>query len=145
MYKQFPLKKNSILVPVNNVEDPSKHSLPSGLQILENFITPAEEEILIDLIESNQTTEQTNSVLKHRQVQHFGYEFKYDTNNVDISKPLVDKKIPGVCNFIWDENRKKRSNGILNQCPHQLTVNKYEPGQGKQILFLFILKVKFYF
>jgi hypothetical protein len=27
-------------------------------------------------------------VLKHRRVKHFGYEFRYDNNNVDKDKPL---------------------------------------------------------
>lgn len=32
--------------------------------------------------------------LKHRKVKHFGYEFRYDNNNVDKDKPL-----PGGENF----------------------------------------------
>lgn len=32
--------------------------------------------------------------LKHRRVKHFGYEFRYDNNNVDKDKPL-----PGGENF----------------------------------------------
>lgn len=32
-------------------------------------------------------------VLKHRRVKHFGYEFRYDNNNVDKDKPLPG----GVC------------------------------------------------
>lgn len=87
--------------------------------------------MLINMIEWRQNDEQTNSVLKHRQVEHFGYEFKYDTNNIDISQPLVDKKIPEKCDFLWEKLRNQRSNGVLNEYPHQLTVNKYEPGQGK--------------
>lgn len=105
--------------------------------IIENFITPTEEETLINLIEWNQT-EENSSVLKHRQVKHFGYEFRYDTNNVDADKPLVNEKIPDQCTFLWDKFREQKINDVLNEPPQQITVNKYEPGQGMNY-FLFIL------
>ncbi|XP_058462051.1 alkylated DNA repair protein alkB homolog 8 [Malaya genurostris] len=66
--------------------------------------------------------------LKHRRVKHFGFEFLYGSNNVDKNKPM-DRKIPSICNQLWEK---------LQQCypelawhiPDQLTVNRYEPGQG---------------
>lgn len=84
----------------------------------------------MNLIEWNQNDDQINSVLKHRQVKHFGYEFRYDTNNVDVDKPLVNEKMPEKCDFLWDRLRDKQINDVFNESPHQLTVNKYEPGQG---------------
>lgn len=100
------------------------------MAIIENFVTPAEEETLINLIEWNQSDE-NSSVLKHRQVKHYGYEFRYDTNNVDVDKPLLDDKIPEQCNFLWDKFREQKISNVLNEPPQQITVNKYEPGQGK--------------
>lgn len=66
--------------------------------------------------------------MKHRQVCHYGYEFKYATNNVDATQPL-EKQIPDECNNLWP-----RLNSLMPtlsfQTPNQITVNKYEPGQG---------------
>lgn len=115
-------------MPTIDSNEAVHHTLPPGLIIVEDFITAAEEESLINLIEWNKIDEQSNSVLKHRQVEHFGYEFRYDTNNVDVNSPLTEKQIPKQCDFLWDRLRQKHE--ILNEPPHQLTVNKYEPGQG---------------
>lgn len=117
-------------VPTKNSNEPSEHNLPSGLVIIEDFISPEEEEMLINLIEWNDTDDESNSILKHRQVKHFGYEFRYDTNNVDVDKPLVNDKIPEKCDFLWEKLKEQKINGVLNKPPNQLTVNKYEPGQG---------------
>lgn len=104
--------------------------MPPGLKIVENFITPEEEEKLINLIEWNDADEKINSILKHREVRHFGYEFRYDTNNVDVNKPLVDNQIPEDCDFLWQKLKNENFSEVLNEPPNQLTVNKYEPGQG---------------
>lgn len=119
------------LVPSKTNDDCSQQNFPPGLVIIENFVTLAEEEMLINLIEWKQCEEQSNSILKHRQVKHFGYEFRYDTNNVDVDKPLINEKIPVQCNFLWTKFRDRQINDVLNEPPHQITVNKYEPGQGK--------------
>lgn len=108
-----------------------QQSEPPGLKIIENFITPEEERMLIDLIEWTQYDEQQcNSILKHRQVKHFGYEFRYDTNNVDVNEPLIDEPIPNGCDFLWDRLRHQYTSFHETTPPQQLTVNKYEPGQG---------------
>lgn len=113
------------------MEDSIQQPLPPGLLIVENFVSAEEEEELINLIEWNQSEEQKNTVLKHRQVKHFGYEFRYDINNVDVDKPLVDAPIPRKCDFLYQRLHDKQINDVFNESPHQLTVNKYEPGQGK--------------
>lgn len=69
--------------------------------------------------------------LKHRQVKHFGYEFRYDNNRVDASKPL-SSKIPPVCSVIFQKLSERYANPCIpSTAPDQLTVNKYEPGQGR--------------
>lgn len=104
--------------------------LPPGLIVVEDFITEAEEQQLIDLIEWDNGNALADSVLKHRQVKHFGYEFRYDTNNVDADRPLVDAQIPSECDFLWSRSMDSMALSQLDGRPHQLTVNKYEPGQG---------------
>lgn len=66
--------------------------------------------------------------LKKRSVQHFGYEFRYGTNDVDYCAPLPNKIpdyiMPVVANMI--------AVGAIPAEPDQLTVNQYSPGQGTQ-------------
>lgn len=70
--------------------------------------------------------------LKHRRVKHYGYEFLYGTNNVDLECP-VNCGIPTVCDSLIDQ---LITDGHLTAKPDQLTVNSYQPGQG-MILQLF--------
>lgn len=104
---------------------------PPGLIIIENFITPDEEDMLINLIECTQLAEQqSDAALKHRHVKHFGYEFRYDTNNVDVNEPLTNQPIPNECDFLWHRLREQNTPFHVATSPQQLTVNRYEPGQG---------------
>lgn len=66
------------------------------------------------------------SDLKNRRVKHYGYEFRYGTNDVDENKPLKEN-IPPVCDKLLD---KCVSLGIIAVKPDQMTVNFYDPGQG---------------
>lgn len=98
--------------------------LPPGLRIIEEFITAQEEDLLLRLLDWSEAG--TNpSELKHRQVKHFGYEFRYDTNKVDPDNPITP--IPESYKFLL--NRFKKHNcGIYDY--DQLTINHYLPGQG---------------
>lgn len=63
--------------------------------------------------------------MKHRQVKHYGYEFDYDHNGVryDTCEP-IPKEFEFILNAIYLR---------LKWRPDQITVNKYLPGQGKNI------------
>lgn len=65
--------------------------------------------------------------MKHRSVKHFGYEFKYTTNNVSQDEPL-NEGIPSECGQLLE---RLISDRYVEEMPDQLTVNKYDPGQGK--------------
>jgi len=71
--------------------------------------------------------------LKHRDVQHFGYEFRYGSNDVDPNCPL-ERGIPPECDIIWNNLREHG----MDIEPDQLTVNYYKPGQGEIVGKLFI-------
>lgn len=92
--------------------------LPKGLEIIENFITMEEEEQLLSLC----NFDEDDGNMRHRQVKHFGYEFRYDINNVDKDKPLPDS-VPEECLPLFQRLH-------FDFCPDQLTVNRYKPGQG---------------
>ncbi|CAK1578844.1 unnamed protein product [Parnassius mnemosyne] len=98
------------------------YSNPEGLLLVEDFINIDEEKAFVDLF----NFKETNSSLKNRQVKHFGYEFRYGSNDVDLNSPLPDK-IPKECDILWT---RLKSYGIDLDPPDQLTVNKYMPGQG---------------
>ena len=64
--------------------------------------------------------------MKHRQVRHFGFEFKYGVNDVDPSDPLP-QGVPDLCHPVLD---KAVNSDLVKHFPDQLTVNQYRPGQG---------------
>lgn len=45
--------------------------------------------------------------LKHRRVKHYGFEFRYDNNNVDKEKPLSAGELPIFCLFLFLRDSKK--------------------------------------
>ncbi|CAH2260497.1 alkylated DNA repair protein alkB homolog 8 [Pararge aegeria] len=109
-------------VPNNEVLCTS--DIPNGLKIFENIITAEEEKSYIKLFDWSLELDESN--LKNRQVKHYGYEFRYGSNDVDLHSPLSEK-IPQQCDALWE---KLRSHCIDFRIPDQLTVNKYSPGQG---------------
>jgi len=95
---------------------------PSGLILLQDFVTDEIEQKLLALLNWDECK------MKNRQVKHFGYEFIYGQNTVDFRNPL-EKKVPVECDELWsllDEKCPK----LKGFRPDQLTVNKYEPGNG---------------
>ncbi|XP_075972362.1 tRNA (carboxymethyluridine(34)-5-O)-methyltransferase alkbh8 [Anticarsia gemmatalis] len=107
---------------VPNTEIICPHANPEGLSILNNFITESEEQKFLQLFD---WTPETSS-LKNRQVKHYGYEFRYGSNDVDLTQPLIEK-IPNECDILWE---RLKEHGFDVGVPDQLTVNKYSPGQG---------------
>ncbi|XP_078258623.1 tRNA (carboxymethyluridine(34)-5-O)-methyltransferase alkbh8 [Rhinoraja longicauda] len=103
-------------------------SLPPGLLVIEEFISlECEKRLLAFADESTHVTkENVQRSLKHRRVKHYGYEFRYDNNNVDKDKPLPGG-LPEICGNILERSMEK---GYVKFKPDQLTINQYEPGQG---------------
>lgn len=100
---------------------------PSGLILLEDFITVEyADQIMESVVWDTDAIAGQKQYLKHRKVQHYGYQFKYDTNDVDPGIPLLEK-IPVVYGPLLD---KILSAGLVKYYPDQLTVNHYLPGQG---------------
>ncbi|XP_065369880.1 alkylated DNA repair protein alkB homolog 8 [Calliphora vicina] len=119
-FKELPEEENSSWVK----------QLPSGLIVINEFVTEMEECELLNALEIDNVS--IDAALKHRRVKHFGYEFLYDINNVNPQQPL-DRNIPSECNFMWKrlENMCEKD-GLSFEWkePNQLTVNSYEAGQG---------------
>ncbi|KAF2973688.1 hypothetical protein EK904_004530, partial [Melospiza melodia maxima] len=85
----------NIVLYINFVEKVSLQnavptSLPPGLVVIEKIISPEEERRMLESVDwkADEDTQNAQKTLKHRRVKHFGYEFRYDNNNVDKDKPL---------------------------------------------------------
>ncbi|KAJ8256777.1 hypothetical protein COCON_G00189290 [Conger conger] len=102
--------------------------LPPGLKVLEDFISSEEEAGLLEAIDWAPQTDTVTAqkALKHRRVKHYGYEFRYDNNNVDKDRPLPGG-LPPFCDTVLERCLKENHIDVI---PDQLTINQYEPGQG---------------
>ncbi|XP_075054923.1 tRNA (carboxymethyluridine(34)-5-O)-methyltransferase ALKBH8 [Mixophyes fleayi] len=99
--------------------------LPPGLIIVEDFVSPGEELVMLENIHWEDDNSNQKS-LKHRRVKHYGYEFRYDNNNIDKDQPLPGG-LPEFCSVLLDRCLQQ---GLIKNRPDQLTINQYEPGQG---------------
>ncbi|KAK0162923.1 hypothetical protein PV327_006651 [Microctonus hyperodae] len=105
-------------------EEVTTTEFPNGLELIEEFITIEEESRLLNSINWDNNCD-VSSELKHRNVKHFGYEFRYDINTVDPDQPIAP--IPDDYKFLLDLFQK---NNCGNHNYDQLTINRYLPGQG---------------
>ncbi|XP_064478744.1 alkylated DNA repair protein alkB homolog 8-like isoform X2 [Ornithodoros turicata] len=96
--------------------------LPPGLELILDAVSEEEEASMLATFH----VDNPQQSLKHRDVQHFGYEFQYELARVCKDPPL-DRKIPLECLPFLD---RLVGSGKLNELPDQLTVNRYQPGQG---------------
>lgn len=91
-----------------------------GLKLIENFISPEEEEELISNIDNHEWM----TDLKRR-VQHYGYKYDYRARRIN-----VDMKIGDLPNWGVKIADQLFETGIFRKPPDQLIVNEYLPGQG---------------
>ncbi|KAK1938215.1 Alkylated DNA repair protein alkB 8 [Phytophthora citrophthora] len=133
MYVEFvmPRKEQEArdrLLRVNNVQrssDPPGLRVP-GLRFEAEFITEAQEAACVAFFERENGAHWANTI-RARQVQHFGYEFNYDTRRCDPDQPMKEP-IPEVLLPIIE---KIVESGVMDgDKPDQITVNEYLPGQG---------------
>ncbi|KAK6485955.1 alkylated DNA repair protein alkB-like protein 8 [Huso huso] len=130
---QLQTEDQAITLYLNFVEkvdckDSACQKLPAGLRVVEEFVSSEEEQQLLSSIDwgSDMSSESAQKTLKHRRVKHYGYEFRYDNNDVDKDSPLPGG-LPEICEEVLERCLEK---GYVNIKPDQLTVNQYEPGQG---------------
>lgn len=114
-------------VPSAFENQPWSADLPDGLILIPDCVSPELEAQLVSNLEWDE--DEVDNKLKHRRVQHFGFEFLYGTNTVDPQCPLLDRKIPEACDAIW-KSLESKCHKFAEFRPDQLTVNRYEPGNG---------------
>lgn len=112
--------------------------LPPGLVYLENYVDADYAHRLVEFLCNETSPSSSNNKdkevdgfvdLKKRRVRHYGYEFRYGTNDCDLTQPLTDpdKRMPELCNELID---RMIADNLVSTPPDQLTVNFYEPGHG---------------
>lgn len=95
-----------------------------GLYLFHDFITPKEEEELLAAVDSRSWIS-----LAKRRVQHYGYEFCYQTRNVDTTKLLGE--LPSFVSPVLERiSACTELNCAATINLDQLTVNEYPPGVG---------------
>ncbi|CAG7823393.1 unnamed protein product [Allacma fusca] len=114
--------------PLESIEaaSPFKVGLPEGLELIPEFISEEEEENILKTL----VPEDLNGLgqsLKRRWVRHFGFDFDYDTNNVDTTKPSAYAEFPKCVSPVVERLVEKN---IVRKKPEQITLNHYLPGQG---------------
>lgn len=130
MHGKAELGQNSTVIYMSYFQDipespnPLDKEFPSGLILIDDFVTEDEETLLLASISATPV----DGSLKNRSVKHFGYEFLYGSNLVDPQKPL-DTKIPHECDILWQKLAKNQPS-LSWFVPDQLTVNQYMPGHG---------------
>ncbi|XP_074264522.1 alkylated DNA repair protein ALKBH8 homolog [Silene latifolia] len=94
-----------------------------GLYLFHDFITPNEEKELLAAVDSRPWIS-----LAKRRVQHYGYEFCYQTRNVDTQRYLgvLPSFVSPVLERVWTSSLEDATAINLDQ----LTVNEYPPGVG---------------
>ncbi|XP_016381943.1 alkylated DNA repair protein alkB homolog 8-like isoform X2 [Sinocyclocheilus rhinocerous] len=99
-----------------------------GVSLLEDFVSPEEELQLLQAVDWTPHTDDVTvqKALKHRRVKHYGYEFRYDNNNIDKDK-LLPGGLPAECDALL---QRCLADGHISVLPDQLTVNQYQSGQG---------------
>lgn len=91
-----------------------------GLAYLPNFVSEAEHDFLLDLIDK----ETWINDLKRR-VQHYGYKYDYRFHKIDHNMKIAELPT-GLMKFAI----RLKEQGIFTEIPDQVIVNEYMPGQG---------------
>ncbi|KAL9242621.1 hypothetical protein vseg_016606 [Gypsophila vaccaria] len=94
-----------------------------GLYLFHDFITPNEEQELLAAVDSRPWIN-----LAKRRVQHYGYEFCYQTRNVDTQRYLG--RLPSFVSPVLERISTSSLKDATAISLDQLTVNEYPPGVG---------------
>lgn len=92
----------------------------SGLSYFPDYITEAEEQQLLALVDAQAWMHDLR-----RRVQHYGYCYDYRRRSIKQSMALGDLPnwLAGVARHFYED-------GIISEVPDQVIVNEYQPGMG---------------
>jgi alkylated DNA repair protein alkB family protein 8 len=69
-------------------------------------------------------------------VKHYGYQFRYETNDVNVNEPMKEE----IPSYLEKVVLRMVEGGVFKDKPDQLTVNQYAPGSGTVLLCYTICK-----
>nr|AKM76731.1 RNA-binding (RRM/RBD/RNP motifs) family protein [Monsonia emarginata] len=123
LLRPSPTPSTSTSLPIQVCLSASEANIP-GLHLLLDFVTPHEEQELLAAVDATPWIG-----LAKRRVQHYGYQFCYQTRNVDTKQHLGE-----LPSFVAPVLQKIASFPNLGDAANvsldQLTVNEYPPGVG---------------
>lgn len=93
---------------------------PTGLRLLQDFITPEEEEVLLATIDSLDWDRSMK-----RRVQHYGWRYDYKARKVDPKNYLGP--LPAWAQKLAERLLKLQ---VVSELPDQVIVNNYDGNQG---------------
>ena len=106
---------------------------PDGLVLVDDFLSKEEAFDWMESVAGLMETSEEDS-MKLRKVCHFGYNFNYDINNID----LEDKSAQPFPR-IWSSALERAvADGYLEEMPDQCTINRYLPGRFFIVLTTFM-------
>ncbi|KAK9276520.1 hypothetical protein L1049_006054 [Liquidambar formosana] len=124
--------RHSILQPPCQVQvndsltvssEASELNIP-GIYLLHDFVTAEEQEQLLAAVDDRPWKN-----LSKRRVQHYGYEFCYETRNINTKQRLGE--LPSFVSSVLERISSFPSlDDAANVVLDQLTVNEYPPGVG---------------
>ncbi|MBW4575742.1 MAG: alpha-ketoglutarate-dependent dioxygenase AlkB [Aphanothece sp. CMT-3BRIN-NPC111] len=102
--------------------DQTKEPVPlvTGLQYISNFISPDEQQKLLQEVDAQPWSQELK-----RRVQHYGYRYDYKSRSVAPSMYLG-----ALPDWAGEIVKRITLENCLNILPDQVIVNEYQPGQG---------------
>lgn len=98
-----------------------RRTLPAGLEVYTDFLSPAEQLTMLSHIDSGKWTAAGNA---ERRVQQYGFEYHHATREL-AHDPL--SSIPSWLSPIITRIENLR---LMEHSPNQVIINEYLPGQG---------------
>jgi len=91
-----------------------------GLSLVENYISIADENLLLESIDAEPWLEDLS-----RRVQHYGFKYDYRARRIDSNMQIGP--IPDWC---FSVGERLKEDGYFCKIPDQVIINEYTPGQG---------------
>ena len=104
----------------HNINTNREIDIIPNLQFVENYLTEAEHNMLIEEIDKNEWSNELR-----RRVQHYGYKYDYKDRNINEKMRVGD-----LPKWALDMGYRLVADGYFDKVPDQMIINEYQPGQG---------------
>ena len=118
-----PVTSRHLNHDVSNCSGLQEVKVVPGLQFLEEFLTPAEQDYCVQRVDAA-VDEWRNDL--SRRVQHYGWRYDYKARAItpDMHIGALPDWLADMAQKLYDET------GLFERIPEQVIVNEYLPGQG---------------